>query len=109
MNDFEISNVHLLLVEDNEGYLEREIRRLKKFGYQHIDTATTVREAKDKLANKHFDVIVADMKLDKDDGEDKDETGGFTILDAVQQNNITSIHCCPLKKIETVVSMRIKS
>ena len=91
MNDFEISKVHLLLVEDNEGYLEREIRRLKKFGYQHIDTATTVREAKDKLANKHFDVIVADMRLDKDDGEGKNDNGGFAILDEVKQNNITSV------------------
>ncbi len=91
MNDFEIPEVHLLLIEDNAGYLEREIRRLEKFGYQHIDTATTVVEAKNKLANEHFDVIVADMRLDKDDGEEKDDSGGFAILDEIQKNNITSV------------------
>ena len=72
--------------------MQREIKRLKKFGYQHIDTATTIHEAKAKLANEHFDVIVADMRMDKDDGSEvKDESGGFTILDEIQKNNITSV------------------
>jgi hypothetical protein len=48
MNNLDTSNVYLLLVEDNEGYLEPAIRRLKIFGYQHIDTALDEIEARER-------------------------------------------------------------
>ena len=85
MNNLDTSNVHLLLVEDNEGYLERALRRIKKFGYQHIDTALDEIEAREKLEHKHYDVIVSDMRLGQHDA------GGFTIVDEVIQRNITSV------------------
>lgn len=85
MNELDTLNVHLLLVEDNEGYLELAITRLQKFGYQHIDTAQDEIEAQEKLDTHHFDVIVADMRL----GTHID--GGFTIVDEVKQRNITSV------------------
>ncbi len=84
-DDLVTANVQLLLVEDNEGYLERAIRRLKKFGYQHIETAADEQKARDKLDRQHFDVIVADMRLGRHDD------GGFTIVDEVKQRNITSV------------------
>jgi ActR/RegA family two-component response regulator len=67
MNELATSNVHLLLVEDNERYLERAIRRLKKFGYQHIDIASNESDARAKFEQKHFDVIIADMRLGRND------------------------------------------
>jgi len=85
MNDLDTANVHLLLVEDNERYLERAIRRLKEFGYAHIDSALDEDEAREKLAHKHFDVIIADMRLGSH------EDGGFTIVDEVKQRQITSV------------------
>ncbi len=42
----EISNVRILVVEDDKDYLPRIISRLTKKGYQGIDTANDETEAK---------------------------------------------------------------
>jgi ActR/RegA family two-component response regulator len=85
MNDLVTSNVHLLLVEDNEGYLERALRRLTKFGYQHLDTAAKESEAREKLDQNHYEVIITDMRLGQND------EGGFTIVDEVKQRNLSAV------------------
>jgi CheY-like chemotaxis protein len=85
MNDSDTANARLLLVEDNERYLERAIKRLKGFGYAHIDTALDEDEAREKLANKQFDVIISDMRFGSR------EDGGFTVVDEVKKRQITSV------------------
>ncbi|MGK7943884.1 MAG: response regulator [Microcystaceae cyanobacterium] len=77
-------NVHLLLIEDNAGYLEELTEWLEVFGYQHLETATNVTEAQDKLANGHFDVIIADMNMEKEDS-------GFAVLEKVKDLGISSV------------------
>ncbi|RKZ92697.1 MAG: hypothetical protein DRR19_03470 [Candidatus Parabeggiatoa sp. nov. 1] len=84
MPDLDISNIHLLLVEDNPDYLELLMEELKDYGYQHIETARDADEAKDKLNQHLFEVIVADMRLGGDSG------GGFVVFDEVQKRNITA-------------------
>jgi CheY-like chemotaxis protein len=76
-------NIHLLLVEDNPGFLEELIEWLKDFGYQNLETATNVNEAITKLQNP-FDVIISDMRMEADDS-------GFAILDQVQSLNLSSV------------------
>lgn len=77
-NQKNISNVRLLLVEDNSRYLDRLERRLEKFGYQQRTIARSAAEATQLLAETYFDIIVADMKLEEDDS-------GFDVVDAVRQ------------------------
>jgi DNA-binding NtrC family response regulator len=64
MSRLERSNVQLLLVEDEEQYLQKATEWLDRFGYQHIRVARNAAEAKAKLDAQLFDVIVADMRLD---------------------------------------------
>ncbi len=85
MEELDIVNVRILLIEDNQGYLDRIIRRLKRFGYQSIDTACNETEARERLDRQHFDVIVADMRLDENDN------GGFAVVEEVRARNITSM------------------
>ncbi|WYL98536.1 MAG: RNA-binding domain-containing protein [Gloeotrichia echinulata CP02] len=77
-------NVHLLVVEDNRGYLDELQSWLKDtFGYKEIQTASSVKEAKEKL-NVTFDVIISDMRMEEDDS-------GFTIVNEVKERNISSV------------------
>ncbi len=80
-----ISNVRILVVEDDKDYLPRIIERLSKKGYQAIDIANNEKEAKQKLEQNYYDVIVADMYLEGN------TNGGFEILEIVKQHKITSI------------------
>jgi DNA-binding NarL/FixJ family response regulator len=74
-------------VEDNPRYLDELIDWLEEeFGYQYIETARNVDEAKSKLDEKPFDVIVADMRLEGNPG------GGFAVLhEKVTERNISSV------------------
>jgi len=85
MTTLEISNVRILVVEDDKDYLPRIINRLTKKGYQGIDTASNETEAKQKLAQNYYDVIIADMYLEGN------TSGGFEVLEIVKQHKITSI------------------
>ena len=85
MENLDISNIHLLLVEDNPDYLELLIEELEDFGYQHIETATDPEEAKEKLNQHFFEIIIADMRLKGDGG------GGFVVFEEIQKRNITAI------------------
>ncbi len=80
----DMSNVHLLLVDDHARYLGRLLTRLKKFGYRHFKTASSAANAKEKLTQSHFDVIVADMRMELDDS-------GFEIIDTVKDLKLSSI------------------
>jgi DNA-binding response OmpR family regulator len=74
----------ILVIEDDPDYLERILTRLNKKGYQAITSVTTNVAAINEL-NNHYDVIVTDMNL----AEDK--KGGFTVVEEIQNRNITSI------------------
>jgi CheY-like chemotaxis protein len=78
-------NVHLLVIEDRADNLNELLTWLREdFGYQEIVTATTTAEALEKLASP-FDVVISDMRM-------YDEVNaGFTILDWVQQHNLSSV------------------
>ena len=77
-------NVHLLVIEDNSRFLEQLLQWLKEdFGYQEITIATSTKEAEEKLTDP-CDVIIADMRMEQDDS-------GFTVLDFVNQNNLSTV------------------
>ncbi|MBD2148610.1 putative DNA binding domain-containing protein [Pseudanabaena sp. FACHB-1277] len=78
-------NAHLLVIEDRADNLNELLMWLREdFGYEEIVTATTTAEALEKLADP-FDIIVSDMRMyDEADA-------GFTILDWVQQRNLSSV------------------
>jgi len=76
-------NVHLLLVEDNPRFLNELLEWLGYYGYEQIETATSVAQAKEKLG-KPFDVIIADMRMEQDDS-------GFAVIDEVKARNLSSV------------------
>ena len=76
-------NVHLLLVEDHPGFLNELLEWLGDYGYEQIETATSVAQAKEKLG-KPFDVIIADMRMEQDDS-------GFAVIDEVKARNLSSV------------------
>ncbi|MDM8566473.1 putative DNA binding domain-containing protein [Candidatus Halobeggiatoa sp. HSG11] len=80
-----LANIRILVVEDDKDYLPRIIERLTKKGYQGIDTANNETEAKQKLEQNYYDVIVADMFLEGNTG------GGFEVVEIIKQHKITSI------------------
>lgn len=81
----ETHNARILVVEDDSDYLLRILSRLKKYGYAAPDTARTEEEAQHFLANRHYDVIVSDMRLGNN------SSGGFAVVEEVQRRNITSV------------------
>ena len=80
----EASNIRILLAEDNVKHLERATRWLNRYGYEHIVEARSAKEAQEILQQQHFDVIIADMRMEADDS-------GFTIIEEVKTRNITSM------------------
>jgi CheY-like chemotaxis protein len=84
MTELNTSNVHILLVEDNPRYLDTLKKWLKRFGYQHIDSAINAAEAKEKLKQKPWDIVITDMRMEDDDS-------GFVVFDEVQKCNITAV------------------
>jgi len=78
-------SVHLLVIEDRASNLNELLRWLREeYGYQNIVSATTTSKALEKLASP-FDVVISDMRM-------YDEVdAGFTILDWVQQHNLSSV------------------
>ncbi len=85
MKNLAVSNVQILVVEDNSRYLDILVEELSGYHYKHIDTAQSPEEARKKLDKRPFDVIVADMRL----GDDV--SGGFAVVDEVNTRNITSV------------------
>ena len=79
------TNVHILVIDDNPGYLETLLERLELFGYQHLTSARNATEAKQLLTERHFDIIVIDMRMEKDN------RSGFKVIDAIRQGNLSSI------------------
>lgn len=79
----QIENVHLLVVEDNPRFLSELLEWLGEYSYQHIETATNVTQAKEKLTAP-FDVIIADMRMEQDDS-------GFAIVNEVKARNLSSV------------------
>ncbi|NER40001.1 MAG: response regulator [Oscillatoria sp. SIO1A7] len=81
----EIDNVHILFIDDNLDVIdEARFWLLEEFGYQYLETATSSKDAQEKLEQGLFDVIVADMRMEKDDS-------GFEILDWVNDNNLAAV------------------
>lgn len=79
----ETKNVHLLLVEDNPRFLNELLEWLRDYGYEQIETATSVAQAKEKLADP-FDVIIADMRMEEDNS-------GFAVIEEVKARNLSSV------------------
>ena len=69
MIEMNSSNVRLLLVEDNPRMLEMIKRFMTRFGYTHIVEANTASQAKDLFDQGHFDVVVADMRMEAEDSQ----------------------------------------
>lgn len=99
MNNLITNNARLLIVEDDSAYLERILSRLKRYGYNDPDIAKNEIEARHCLNNRHYDIIVTDMRL-----ETKSE-GGFIVVEEVLQRNITSI-IIVLTANDTVIDCR---
>jgi CheY-like chemotaxis protein len=76
-------DVHLLVIEDNYGFLEQLLFWLNEFGYCEINTAINAKDAEEKLKNP-CDVIIADMRMERYDS-------GFEVLDFVKKNNLSTV------------------
>lgn len=77
-------NVHFLIIEDNPRFLKEALEWLQgEFGYQEVLTAASVADGEEKLKDS-CDIVIADMRMEQDDS-------GFTILDYVQSNNLSTV------------------
>ncbi|MDM8526962.1 response regulator [Anaerolineales bacterium HSG24] len=76
--------IRLLIVEDSPNYLHELKEWLTIFGYQHIDEAGSAAEAKTKLQQNSYDIIITDMVM-----EEKDS--GFSVIQTVKQQRATGL------------------
>lgn len=61
-----LEEIRILFIDDEEGNLELHKRELIKYGYKNFETAKSAKEALEMFgAKKHFDVIVADMRMEE--------------------------------------------
>ncbi|GEM_PF-430207 len=65
--------VELLLVEDNPRYQETLTNWLTRFGYRQLTRAYSETEAADILAERTFDIIITDMRMESD-------ASGFAVI-----------------------------
>jgi len=74
----------VLLIEDDHFYCKQMVRALKnRFPALSIETAETAKKAKERIASKHYDLVIADLMLpDSDGGHVKElvETGQRVIV-----------------------------
>jgi DNA-binding NarL/FixJ family response regulator len=76
--------VHILVIEDNLGFLDELLKWLREdFGYQEIAISQNTTDAETKLQTP-CDVVISDMRMERDDS-------GFTILDLVKKNNLSTV------------------
>ena len=80
-----LSDIRLLIVEDDANYIELIIRRLRRYGYTKIDQARSIDEARSRMESHFYDVIVTDMRLDDD------SSGGFEVMEEVEEKLVTSV------------------
>ena len=79
------TDVSLLFVDDEPGVLEELWEWFhEEFGYTKVDMAKATAEAKQKLDENTYDVIVADMRVEGNED-------GFDILNEVRERNISSV------------------
>jgi signal transduction histidine kinase/DNA-binding response OmpR family regulator/HPt (histidine-containing phosphotransfer) domain-containing protein len=62
------ASMQILVVEDNEVNQAVALGMLRNLGYCHMHTANNGREALDKLAQTHYDLIFMDMQMPVMDG-----------------------------------------
>lgn len=84
MSNLDTINARLLLVEDNPRAMDMLKRWLVRFGYQFLTEARSAAEANQIIGKEHFDIIVADMRMEAADS-------AFAVIDEVRQRNISSV------------------
>lgn len=76
-----IKDMRILVVEDDVHYLPRILKRLEDYGYATPDVADDEDEARQRLEEAYYDVIVTDMRL-KGNSE-----GGFKVVEEVEKGS----------------------
>jgi FixJ family two-component response regulator len=75
---------HILFIDDDIKIInEAKAWFIEIFGYQNLEITTSATAALEKL-QEHFDVIVADMRMEQD-------SSGFKILNYVQYHTLSSV------------------
>ena len=83
MNDLDNNQIKVLLVDDEPGVLEAYIEYLEEIYKYSIETATNANDALERLASESFEVVITDMRMEKNDS-------GFDVLDAVNKSQLTT-------------------
>ncbi len=78
------AKAYILLVDDNPRHLERAKQWMNRYGYTRLDTARSAGETNEKLQQNHYDIIVADMRMEADHS-------GFEIIEKVKELKINSV------------------
>ena len=69
----------LLVVDDNEDNRYTLVRRLKRLGYDHVETAEHGRQALDLLAGRPFDLVLLDIMMP--------EMNGYEVLETMKTDS----------------------
>jgi len=83
MNDLVNSEIKILLVDDEPDVLETFKEYLEEVYDYSLETAINANEALERLKNESFEVVITDMRMEKNDS-------GFDVLDAVNENQLTT-------------------
>jgi nucleoside phosphorylase len=98
--------INVLIVEDNSEKLKRVVDFLSKecnVPEDEISCAVNVREGRDFLVAKHYDLLLLDLVLPMNDGDDASADSGMQFLDEIYYNpNINiPIHIIGLTEFDT--------
>ncbi|MFU6967913.1 response regulator [Pseudomonas aeruginosa] len=75
--------IKILLTEDEhekKRLIVSELLKIKDLGYDSIDYASDVREAKRLLSRKKYDLVILDINLPARAGESAEKSGGLQLL-----------------------------
>lgn len=62
-------DIKILIIDDEEDIRNIIKENLERYSYSNITSVGTLKEAKEKFEEEHFDIMTVDMKFDgKDDG-----------------------------------------
>lgn len=81
--------INVLIVEDNAEKLRRVVDFLCKecsVAEDEISCAENVREGRDYLVSKHYDLLLLDLVLPMNDGDDASAESGMQFLDEIYYN-----------------------
>ncbi|MFK5976861.1 MAG: response regulator [Sulfurovum sp.] len=73
-------DIKILFIDDEEDVRDITKKIMQEYGYSNFETIESIEKAKETFENKHFDILIVDMRFDG-------EMRGFEVLKLGEDNN----------------------